>query len=114
MCSAPVSTWKYSAARFLSFSTRLHEIFSCAYFKTTQKISSSSVTLNCINYCKKQKRHFNFAIIVLNCSLAFGIFILCPFFLKHGTTFLGGINAESANIILSVENYCSGSFARGL
>ena len=84
------------------------------YFKTTQKISSSSVTLNCINYCKKQKRHFNFAIIVLNCSLAFGIFILCPFFLKHGTTFLGGINAESANIILSVENYCSGSFARGL
>ena len=29
-CSAPVSTWEYSAARFLSFfSTRLHEIFSC-------------------------------------------------------------------------------------
>ena len=29
MCSAPVSTWKYSDLKTLSFSTRLHEIFSC-------------------------------------------------------------------------------------
>ena len=29
-CSAAVSTWKYSTAHFLSLSTRLHEIFSCA------------------------------------------------------------------------------------
>ena len=56
----------------------------------------------------------SFAIIVLNRSLTFGIFTLCACFLKHGTTFLGGINAESTNIILSVEKYCSGSFARGL
>ena len=28
-CTAPVRTWKYSAAHFLSFSTRLHKFFSC-------------------------------------------------------------------------------------
>ena len=28
-CSAPVSTWKYSNLKTLSFSTRLHGIFSC-------------------------------------------------------------------------------------
>ena len=35
MCSAPVSTWKYSAACFLSFSTRLHEIFCCEDVNTS-------------------------------------------------------------------------------
>ena len=29
MCSAPVSTWKYSDLKTLSFSTRLHDFFSC-------------------------------------------------------------------------------------
>ena len=29
MCSAPVSTWKYSDLKTLSFSTRLHKNFSC-------------------------------------------------------------------------------------
>ena len=31
MCSAPVSTWKYSESHFLTFSTRLQEIFCCDY-----------------------------------------------------------------------------------
>ena len=29
MCSAPVSTWKYSESYFLTFSTRLHDFFCC-------------------------------------------------------------------------------------
>ena len=29
MCSAPVSTWKYSESHFLTFSTRLHDFFCC-------------------------------------------------------------------------------------
>ena len=46
MCSAPVSTWKYGAARFLTFSTRLHKFFCCVPSNAPTVVPTASPTTN--------------------------------------------------------------------
>ena len=101
MCSAPVSTWKYSNLKTLSFSTRLHEFFSCGNNQPVTVIVIGSFAPFSLH---KGSAYHKFNKVFFQGVSLFLFIDLCPIAALSSTTILGQRNVSEKILGQSTHN----------